>query len=129
MPPKWSRAWVVESTWSSYLVPGNPVISPVSVRLATWQTDEYGLDWLRELAKTGKAIDYGGNGYPNTFTVPTEDVIPRILDKPPRAREFWHRDECDTVLDSWAGRTVIDRDAARQCHFDEWLLIIAWDES
>jgi len=27
------------------------------------------------------------------------------------------------------GKTLIDRDAARQCRFDEWLKIVAWEES
>ena len=56
-------------------------------------------------------------------------MIPTILDNPPHAREVWGRDECDIVDETWAGKTVIDRDAARQCRFDEWLKIVAWDES
>jgi len=103
--------------------------SKVGARLAVWQTGGGGLDWLCDLAKAGKAIDLGGDGYPNSFTAPAEYVIPRILEDPPHAREVWGRGDCDTVHDSWAGRTVVDRDAARQCRFDEWLKIIAWDES
>ena len=32
------------------------------------QTGDGGLDWLCDLAKAGKAINLGGDGYPNTFT-------------------------------------------------------------
>lgn len=38
---------------------------PEGARLAMWQTDVDGLDWLIELARQGKAIDVGGNGCPN----------------------------------------------------------------
>lgn len=103
--------------------------STISARLAVWQTGDGGLDWLCDLAKAGKATNLGGDGYPNTFTAQAEYVIPRILDNPPHAREVWGRDEHDFVDETWAGKTVIDRDASRQCRFDEWLKIIAWDES
>jgi hypothetical protein len=43
---------------------------PEGARLAVWQTGLGGLDWLNELVKAGKAIDLGGNGYPNRYTGP-----------------------------------------------------------
>ena len=103
--------------------------SAVGPRLAVWQTGDGGLDWLCELAKDGKAVDLGGDGYPCQFTAQAEYVIPRIIDTPPHAREVWGRDVCDFVDETWEGKTVIDRDQARKCRFDEWLSIVAWDES
>ena len=103
--------------------------STISARLAVWQAGDGGLDWLCDLAKAGKAINLGGDGYPNTFTAQAEYVIPRILDNPPHAREVWGSTSTTSWTRAWAGKTVIDRDASRQCRFDEWLKIIAWDES
>jgi hypothetical protein len=47
--------------------------SKISVRLAVWQAKPWGLEWLEELASAGKAINLGGNGYPNeTSSWPSE---------------------------------------------------------
>jgi hypothetical protein len=103
--------------------------SPAGTRLAVWQTDAYGLQWLHELAKAGNAIYLGGDGYPVCFTATAEYILPRILDQPPMARDTWIIGEGTVDPDVWVGKTLIDRDAARQCRFDEWLEIVAWDES
>jgi hypothetical protein len=103
--------------------------SSEGTRLAVWQTGLDGLDWLRELVKSGKAIDLGGNGYPLRFTSTAEYLVPRIIEKPPEARTTWVSGAGDILTDKWEGKTVIDRAAAKQCRFDEWLLVEAWDES
>ncbi len=36
---------------------------PKGKRLAIWQTGMYGLKWLNDLVKAGRATDLGGNGY------------------------------------------------------------------
>ena len=56
-------------------------------------------------------------------------LLPRILDGPPKANKVWWRDECDAVRPEWAGRTVIDLESAEKCPANEWLLVVAWDES
>jgi hypothetical protein len=58
-----------------------------------------------------------------------EFLILRILDSPPLANGVWSRDESDVVLPGWEGRTVIDVERARECPANEWLLVVAWDES
>lgn len=103
--------------------------SPVASRLAVWQTAVDGLDWIIQFAREGKAIALGGNGYPNSYTVLAEYAIPVILDGPPLANDRWRFDVYDVILDNLEGKTVIDRDAAKECRFNEWLLIEAWDES
>jgi hypothetical protein len=98
-------------------------------RLAVWQTDVSGLDWIDDLVKAKKAIDLGGNGYPMRFTAHAEDVIPQLVIDPPHAHHTWILQVGDVVGPEWAGRTVIDDELVDNCRPDEWLLIEAWDES
>lgn len=103
--------------------------SAKGARIAVWQTGLYGLEWLDELVKTGKAISLGGNGYPLWFTAPAGSLLPVVLDKPPWAHDVWMCDPGDIITDKWVGKTVVDRAAAAQCQPDEWLFVVAWDES
>jgi hypothetical protein len=97
--------------------------------VAVWQTGLGGLDWLDDLVKAGKAIDLGGNGYPNRYTAMVEYLVPMIVDGPPRARTPWVSGDSDILTAKWEGKTVVDRAVAAQCRPDEWLLVVAWDES
>jgi hypothetical protein len=100
-------------------------------RLAVWQTDVGGLDWLIELAKQGKAIDLGGNGYPSRFTARAEILVPHLLGGTFSANETWLIGEGSYIADAkaWVGKTEIDQEGAQQCRPDEWLLVEVWDES
>lgn len=93
--------------------------------LAVWQTDLGGLDWLDELVKNGRAIDLGGDGYPNGYTAQAQSLIPQIAGGPPEARATWVYGPNDILTDQWEGRTAIDRAAADACRPDEWLLVVA----
>jgi hypothetical protein len=103
--------------------------SPSGTRIAVWQTGLGGLDWLDQLAANSSAIGLGGNGYPIRYTATAQQILPRVLDGPPGAREHWVCDPGDIITAAWEGRTVIDHGLAAQCRPDEWLLIQAWDES
>jgi hypothetical protein len=105
--------------------------SPEGARLAVWQTDVDGLDWLIELAKQGKAIDLGGNGYPSRFTARAEHLLPHIVSGSFPANETWIIPEGSFFPDptAYVGKTQIDREGAEQCRSDEWLLVVVWDES
>ena len=98
-------------------------------RLAVWQTGWEGLQWLDELAAAGNAIDLGGNGYPNYYTARAEHIISRVVAGPPLAKRTWTFGEHDIIMPNWEGKTVIDLAVADDCRPDEWLIIIAWDES
>ena len=102
---------------------------PEGARLAVWQTGLGGLDWLNELVKASKAINLGGNGYPNRYTATAACLLPQIMEHPPLARSVWLIDPGDVVTDQWAGKTTIDPGVASLCRTDEWLLVEAWDES
>lgn len=98
-------------------------------RLAVWQTGIDGLQWLNELVAANDAIDLGGNGYPNYYTAQAEHIISRIVAGPPLANRAWSVGEHDILMPGWEGKTVIDRAVADECRPDEWLIVIAWDES
>jgi hypothetical protein len=99
------------------------------IRLAAWQTGVEGLQWLDALVETGQAIDLGGNGYPNYYTAQAAHLIPQIVGGPPAARQPWLEGQHDVVTSQWEGKTVIDQAVAGDCRSDEWLLVVAWDES
>ena len=104
--------------------------SPKGARLAVWQAGLWGLDWIDALVTAGKAIDLGGNsGYPCRYTATAQHLVPPIMDGPPEADAIWRHDASDVLTDKWEGRTVIDGDVAGGCRPDEWLLVVAWDES
>jgi hypothetical protein len=103
--------------------------SPGGKRLAVWQAGLGGLGWIEALVKEGKAIDLGGNGYADRYTATAEYLIPQIVEGPPGALSTWICEPSDLLTDQWEGKTVFDRDAAGDCRPDEWLLVVAWDES
>jgi hypothetical protein len=103
--------------------------SAKGTRLAVWQTGLGGLDWVIDLVKAGKAIDLGGNGYPYEYTATAENLLSQIIDEPPGGRLIWETGADDIITEKWEGRTVIDHSAANACRPDEWLLVVAWDES
>ncbi len=103
--------------------------SAEGARLAVWQTGLGGLAWLDELVKAGRATYLGGNGYPFRYTATAEHLIPRVVEEPPGAHQVWAHDPQDILTEKWEGKTVIDRAAAAACQPEEWLLIVAWDES
>lgn len=98
-------------------------------RIAVWQSGFGGLKWIQDLVKAGKAIDLLGDGYPNRYTATAENLLPHINVNPPQARNYWFREEGDSVTEEWSGQTVIDSAAIGECRPDEWLQIVAWDES
>jgi len=98
-------------------------------RVAVWQAGPWGLGWIDDLVKEGKVVSLGGNGYPFRYTAQAEQVLPRITAGPPEARDTWAVGPHDILGPPWEGQTVIDRVAADGCRADEWLLIVAWDES
>ena len=105
--------------------------SAEGARIAVWQTDVDGLDWLIELAKEGKAVDLGGNGYPSRFTARAEILVPYLVTGSFSANETWVIPEGSYIPDpeAYVGKTRVDPEGAQQCRPDEWLLVEVWDES
>ncbi|MEQ1760412.1 MAG: hypothetical protein ABL986_19030 [Vicinamibacterales bacterium] len=84
---------------------------------------------MSSLAKAGLAVDYGGGGYPRILTARARDILPVILAGPPDMHERWVLDLDSAIVGDWPGQTVINKLEANQCPPEEWLLIVAWDES
>lgn len=103
--------------------------SESGTRLAVWQTGVAGRDWIDELVAAGNAIDLGGNGYPDCYTARAQHLIPRIVSGPPAANAVWGLGPHDIIGAGWAGKTVIDEVTMKDCRTDEWLLVVAFDES
>jgi len=103
--------------------------SPTSVCLAFWQTELDGLDWIDELVKQGKAMNLGGNGYPCRFTATAEHLIPHFVHGTREAHGMWDLEAADILMMEWHGKTAIHQTAIAACRPDEWLLLVAWDES
>ena len=103
--------------------------SSEGVRLAVWQTGTDGLQWLNKLVNLRQAVDLGGDGYPCRYTAQAKDLLPRIIGGPPHAHKTWICGPTDIIEPGWEGKTTIERSAASKCTPDEWLLVVAWDES
>jgi hypothetical protein len=103
--------------------------SPTGVRLAVWQTGLDGLDWIDELVKDGKAMNLGGNGYPCRFTATAEHLIPHFVNGSPEAHSTLSFEGSGILMEGWKNKTAIDQTAIAACRPDEWLLLMAWDES
>ena len=98
-------------------------------RLAIWQADVHGLDWIDELVKARRTLELSCNAYPATFVALARDLTPQILKGPPAARSVWTTGPEDIILPHWEGRTVVDAAAVAECSSNEWLVVQAWDES
>jgi hypothetical protein len=64
------------------------------------------------------------------YTAMAQHLLPRVLAGPPFEIPAWRFDSESVVIpEKWAGRTTIDQVAAGECRPDEWLLVVAFDES
>jgi len=103
--------------------------SKEGTRLAVWQTGLSGLSWIDDLVNDGHAHNLGGIGYPNRYTAQAKYLIPRIAAGPPDAHAVWASSPEDILGPKWEGKTMIDRAVMNRCTADEWLVVVAWDES
>ena len=104
--------------------------SPRGALLAQWQGDVGALNWIIEICGSEAGQELGGDGYPFCFTARCSELKPVILGDMPGARKVWIHDLHDQIdFSKWKGSTFIDRDELQSVEVDEWLLVIAWDES
>lgn len=91
---------------------------PTGVRLASWPAATEQTEWLDSLAATNAhAVNLGGDGYPNRYTVRADTMLPLIPPEPSQ------------VLQSLSAHNALDWDAIESCPVDEWLIVDLWDSS
>lgn len=98
-------------------------------QIAVWQTSWNGTDWLDALVAEGHALVLMHGGYPTLYLAQARHVVGGLGDEPPDARSPWRFEIGDVLLSNWVGQTVVDHARVEACHPDEWLLVVAWDES
>jgi hypothetical protein len=103
--------------------------SSYGTRVAGWH--ETWFYWMYELVESGKAIDLGGNGYPSLYTARAEDLIAQIPscsdDETPEHRVIVRLK--GRVVGSSPPQHEFDPAVVKACRPDEWLLLVAWDNS
>jgi len=93
-----------------------------------WQTGVFGLEWLDQLVKDGKAQDLGGNGYPDRYTVTAGILFPLIATGLPAHSSPLVIGDDYVLPQGWNGSIVWKQDPAR-CKPDDVLFLEAWDQS
>jgi hypothetical protein len=119
--------------WGIYIyrqVPDEPWDKPTEESLiATWTAGLGGLDWITALVRQGKAVDHGGDGYPDLYTAAAKDILPRISGGPPPHKGPFVIGDDYVAPSGWTGAVKIDHAKIEACSPDEQLTIVAWDQS
>ena len=97
--------------------------------LARWTTGVFGLKWLDDLVKEGKAIDLGGNGYPNLYSITLDVVLPILLRGLPANDSPVVIGDDYVLPQGWNGKLEINEAELVDCPSGESLVIEAWDQS
>jgi len=97
--------------------------------LATWETGLGGLDWVEELARRGRAVSLGGNGYPFRFVLTAAELRPILETGLPRPTGPAVVGDDYFKPADWLGRAKINLPALRQLDPSDLLVVEAWDQS
>ena len=98
--------------------------------LARWEVGLYGLTWLDELVKAGRAeqILYNG-GYPMRYRALAKDVLPLFVEGHPPYKPSNTIGEGHFHTGAWVRELQINKEKIAQCPADFLLTIDAWDLS
>ncbi len=103
--------------------------TPEGESIASWKTGTSGLQWLYDLVQRGEAVDLGGNGYPNRYSIVANVLLPIISSGLPL------NDGPAVIGDDyffpkgWSTKVKLDRQKIAVCPADAQLLIEQWDLS
>jgi hypothetical protein len=97
--------------------------------VARWETSVFGLKWLEELVKDGRAKDLGGNGYPCRYSATVSILLPIITSGLPANDSPLVIGDDYALPERWSGNIVWNREVVLACQPDEMLTIEAWDQS
>ncbi|HWV46133.1 MAG TPA: hypothetical protein VN039_08970 [Nitrospira sp.] len=97
--------------------------------LARWTTGVSGLGWLEDLVKEGKAIDLGGDGYPNRYPITLDLVLPILHRGLPSNDSPVVIGEDYLVPPGCNGKIEVNTAELVDCSNSESLVVEAWDQS
>lgn len=99
------------------------------VSIARWTTGVFGLKWLDQLVEDSKAVDLGGNGYPNKYVIAAGVLLPIIKAGLP-ANDSPLVIGDDYVLPAgWSGDIQWNQQEVLACDGNDQLIVEAWDQS
>jgi hypothetical protein len=94
-----------------------------------WRTSVFGLKWLDQLVEERRAVDLGGDGYPNRYSVSACVLLPIITGTLPNNASPLVIGEDYVIPAGWSGVAQLDPQVVAACHPDEQLLVEVWDQS
>ena len=97
--------------------------------VARWSTSVFGLKWLDSLVESHRAVDLGGNGYPNRYSIAAGVLLPIISGTLPANGSPLVIGEDYVTPAGWSGTVELNAQNASGCRSDEQLLLEAWDQS
>ena len=97
--------------------------------LVRWATGVFGLEWLDELVKAGKAEDLGGNGYPNRYAITAGVLLASLAHGLPHNRSPLVIGDDYSLPAGWNGKLEPDLAEVAALPADDALVIEAWDQS
>ena len=97
--------------------------------LARWRTSIVGLAWLESLVRANQAVDLGGNGYPNKYSISARVLFPLIANGAPSTRSPLVIGDGYVLPPDWSSRVELDVTRMSASLPDEKLLVEAWDQS
>ncbi len=102
--------------------------SPDTV-IARWRTSVFGLKWLDRLAKNNKAVDLGGNGYPDRYAISAAVLLPIIKAGLPDNDSPLVIGDDYVLPPGWSGDVEWNQQEALACQGSDQLVVEAWDQS
>ncbi|MDC1429757.1 hypothetical protein N8199_07655 [Emcibacteraceae bacterium] len=106
-----------------------PTDTHKEVTIATWATGMRGTDWLDELAKIGKAQDFGGNGYPVKYSAKVKDLLPILSLGAPEFKGTTVIGDDYVIKAGPSWNVKIHEKELSKLEPEETLIIEAWDQS
>ncbi len=108
----------------------NPILNKTeAVLIAQWETSVYGICWIDDLVKEGKAKDLGRFGYPSRYSITAGVLLPIIKSGLPSHDSPLVIGDDYIMPEGWNSELQIDLQKLSDCPSDEILFIHAWDQS
>lgn len=117
--------WIVIAQQSPEERDANP--DKKSAVIASWESSLGGLDWLDQLATRGKAVQLTTGGYPTRYAAFARDLLPLIVDGPPKHDDMPMIGDDYVMPSGWSGNIKIDQEKIAACPREQIMTIDAWD--